>query len=284
MRLNVSLRIGVMFALSICLVMVLKSCTGGYLFSKNMSALVPSVMPSHLNILNENFVPASRSLKSTKWNYLYSFAYLTQQEWYAEYLADNVLRACESNETDVYLTGRKIWKETHFQSMKISYLENIKTDTNGNPVTNENGAYVMETNACAFGLMQVNLNIHKKRILDYNDGILKHKLNCQEDYIRELLKVPINVDLGTGIFKMYLDMFGREDYALCAYFAGENSSYLRKFKNGIGNEYVNWIMDEKRALDEMTMYSFVNPETKVTNKWRYIPKRDERFFETNRVK
>jgi hypothetical protein len=279
MRFVFSFKIGLLFVLAFSVVMFTKSCSGNYL----MATKVSDVLPDRMNIVNSEYVPDPRNLKSTKWNYLYSFAILTQRDWYAVYLADNVLRSTESNNVDSYIVGRKIWKETRWQSMQISYLEEISRDTNGNPILTEEGKYIYETNACAFGLMQVNLKIHKKRLLEYNSGALRPFLGSHVDYIREILKVPVNTDIGTGIFRMYLDMFdNKTDYALCAYLAGENSSYLRNLKNGIGNEYVTWIMDEKKALSEMTLYSFVNPETRETNKWRYIQKRDEMFFVTNK--
>ena len=281
MRFNFTLKVGIILVIAIGIIMFLKSCSGNYLMAKK----IENVLPERMNVVNEEFVPAARNLKSTKWNYLYSFAILTQKDWYATYLVDNVLRSCESNEIDPYVVARKIWKETHWQTAQISYLEEIVRDTNGLPVLNENGKYTIATNPCAYGLMQVNLKIHRKRLLEYGGGSLKPILGCHEDYVREILKVHINTDLGTSIFRMYLDMFeNKTDYALCAYLAGENSSYLRNLRNGIGNEYVTWIMDEKKALSEMTLYSFVNPETGITNKWKYIAKRDEIFFETNDLK
>jgi hypothetical protein len=241
----------------------------------------PVVVPEIMNVQNTKYVPDPRHLKSTKWNYLYSFAILTQREWFAEYLADNVLYSCELNRVDSYVVGRKIWKETHFQAIKVSYLSRFRRDSTGNYIVT-NGTNILESYACAYGVMMVNLDIHKKRLWDYNKGALRPYLNCEQDYIREILKVPVNTDIGTSIFRGYLDMFDdRIDYALCAYWSGENSSYLKQLKNGIGNEYVTWIMDEEKALGEMTMYDFVNPETMQTNKWKYIPKRNELFFETN---
>jgi len=80
-----------------------------------------------------------RDLYETKWNYIYSFAILTQPEWMAIVISDNLLTNCIRQDIDSYLVARKVWKEDKYRVGDISMTLDVVRDQAGKPVIGTNG-------------------------------------------------------------------------------------------------------------------------------------------------
>jgi len=120
--------------------------------------------------------------------------------------------------------------------------------------------------------MQVNLRWWSHLLLEVDGGSLRGKLRTWEDYERYALCPAYNIEMGTKVFKHYEMMFpGRDDLALTAYWAGENSQEFHDLvERGIRNHYIDDILYEDVYIEKM----------KVLNKWRFIEKK-KRIPQTN---
>lgn len=200
-----------------------------------------------------------------EWNYIYSYANITQPEWLATIITDEVYRYCKKENLDPYIVARKIWKETRYKTQLVSRIW---------VWTKVDGKWVQEERECAYGLFQVNLECWRHLLLEIRNGELKSLIKTDEDYKKYAFYISYNTEMGTKILRHYLDMFDdRYDYALTAYMSGEYSKEsLQLRKNGIRNEYIDDILNGEAYEEKM----------RVFNNWKFVEKKQ--YVNTNAQK
>lgn len=225
---------------------------GMFIFALLILVLIGCSIPKYF--VDERAVQKEKEDREAidRWNYIYSYAIITQPDWLAIVIADEVTRYTEKQKLDSYIVARKIWKETRY---KTGLVSRIKVWTRASAATN--APWIQVEQDCAYGLFQVNLSCWKHLLLMINNGALVSQIKTDDDYKKFIFYITYNADVGTRILRHYLDMFGgRYDYALTAYMAGENSDEsIQLRKHGVRNEYIDDILNGPAYEEKMRIFN-----------------------------
>jgi len=203
------------------------------------------------------------------WNYVYSYARITNDEKIASRYADVVIKHANLNDIDVEINTRKIWKESRFKQHAKSWKTVIETNfvkLKTNILTN------ITTNRVqvAYGASQVHLSQHDEKLWYVLDKKYAKQLNKDPNFKYKMIYfIEVNIATGTWILREELDKFNNKySISLTAYWSGANSSQTYALiHSNICNHYINDILDKEGFEEKMRLF----------NKWEFINKKPSKF-------